>query len=147
MASGPGETDNSHLGRTGRLPRPPNSQCSFAQTLVDAAYRWWFLEVIALLTSVVFLAAILGVAVKFNYHEIELTGYFSKPPASTINILVSGMRTALLLPTANAIAQLKWKWFDRQRHEGRHLSDMEAFDAASRGVLGSVKLLMQPKFL
>lgn len=67
----------------------------------------------------------------------------------TLNALVSTLatiaRTALIVPVATAISQDKWSWFydspQRRSTLGRPLSDFMVYDAASRGLYGSLKLL------
>jgi len=43
-----------------------------------------------------------------------------------------------MIPLAEAISQWKWNWIQK---EDRPLADLQLFDDASRGVLGSVLLL------
>jgi hypothetical protein len=47
-------------------------------------------------------------------------------------------RVGLLVPLSNGLGQLKWSWFS---NEERSLADFEAFDQASRGLNGSVRLI------
>jgi len=105
-------------------------------------YRTWFMEVLAIFVALFFLALILVVCYIYRDHEINQTGQgaFSTPPNSTLNILVSLMRTAMLLAVASGIAQLKWLWYKKRNK----LADMETFDEAARGVVGASRLLCQP---
>ncbi|KAF2631181.1 hypothetical protein BU25DRAFT_386135 [Macroventuria anomochaeta] len=67
------------------------------------------------------------------------------PQLITINSIVSLfsllMRAGIGLVLAECISQSKWQWF----RKARKLNDMERFDAASRGALGSVALLFHTK--
>lgn len=51
-------------------------------------------------------------------------------------------KSALLLPTAEALGQLKWNWF---RSGERKMMDFEVMDSASRGPWGSMVLLGKTK--
>ncbi|KAE9986975.1 hypothetical protein EG328_004107 [Venturia inaequalis] len=56
--------------------------------------------------------------------------------------IFSGMaKAALLLPTTEALGQLKWHWFQQENQ----LIDFEVIDAASRGFWGSALLLLKSK--
>lgn len=105
-------------------------------------YRTWFAEFVALFIALVFLALVAALCAIFDSQQLENEGFFSNTPSSLLNFFVSSMRTAMLLPVASGIAQLKWNWFNRQRQ----LSDIEVFDDASRGIVGSIKLLARPRF-
>jgi hypothetical protein len=52
------------------------------------------------------------------------------------------MRASMLLPVATAIGQLRWSWF----RSARRLIDIERFDEASRGIIGSAKLIFYVRF-
>lgn len=59
-------------------------------------------------------------------------------PNTLISILATLNRSSLLLYVTQGIAQSKWPYFQRKEHR---LSDLQAFDDASRGPLGSLCLL------
>jgi hypothetical protein len=99
----------------------------------------WLLEIIALIFSILAFAAIGGV----------LRGYEGKPFPNlahglTLNTIVSVLATAsksaLIFVVAGSIGQLKWLWF---REKNRSLSDIQTFDDASRGPMGSLTILIQ----
>lgn len=58
-----------------------------------------------------------------------------------ISIFSGFAKSALLLPTAEALGQLKWTWFTKKRT----MIDFEVMDSASRGPIGSLMLLMRSK--
>lgn len=64
----------------------------------------------------------------------------------TLNAIISVLATickACLIPVvAAAIGQLKWCWFQAK---SRKLQDLQSFDDASRGPLGSASLLLVPR--
>jgi hypothetical protein len=59
-----------------------------------------------------------------------------------ISILSGFAKSALLLPTAEALGQLKWNWFSKKP---RTMMDFEVLDSASRGPWGSFVLLARTK--
>jgi Protein of unknown function (DUF3176) len=73
----------------------------------------------------------------FDLRPVTEEGLFSGLPTTLVNALTTVMRTAMLLPVATALAQLQWSWFQTERE----LLDIETFDDATRGVLGSFILL------
>lgn len=64
----------------------------------------------------------------------------------SVNSLVSWLgtfaRLCLLVPLSNGLGQLKWAWFTSN---DRHLKDMDIFDSATRGFIGSLQLLWRLK--
>lgn len=62
----------------------------------------------------------------------------------SLNSLVSWLSTlskgCLLIPASKSLSQLNWVWFAARP---RQLLDLEDFDAASRGFLGSARLLLK----
>jgi hypothetical protein len=103
--------------------------------------EWWLLEIVSWIFSATCMMII----------AIVLSRYDGKPlPNWSINIsmnafisIFSGFaKSALLLPTAEALGQLKWDWF---RKGEKSMMDFEVMDGASRGVLGSAVLLAKNK--
>jgi hypothetical protein len=103
--------------------------------------EWWLLEIVSWIFSAICMMII----------AIVLSRYDGKPlPNWSINIsmnafisIFSGFaKSALLLPTAEALGQLKWDWF---RKGEKSMMDFEVMDGASRGVLGSAVLLAKNK--
>ena len=60
-----------------------------------------------------------------------------------VSILSRISSAALLLPTSEALGQLKWSWFLQK--ESKRMWDFEIFDNASRGPWGSILLLIRTK--
>jgi hypothetical protein len=87
--------------------------------------------------SVLVLAVLFGILKAFNLRPVADHGIFSGLPTTLVNAFTTVMRTAMLLPVATALAQLQWSWFQTERD----LLDIETFDDATRGVLGSFVLL------
>jgi hypothetical protein len=59
-----------------------------------------------------------------------------------ISIFSGFAKSALLLPTAEALGQLKWNWFRRSE---KKMMDFEILDSASRGPWGSFVMLARTK--
>lgn len=57
------------------------------------------------------------------------------------NILGKIASAALIVPTSEALGQLKWNWF----HKSKAMWDFEIFDKASRGPWGAVMLLFRTR--
>lgn len=105
--------------------------------------EWWLLEILSWCFSAACMATIV----------IVLNCYDNKPIPQwprylTLNAFISVFsgfaRAALLLPTAEALGQLKWNIF---RHRPRSMLDFERLDTASRGPWGAFLLLLQTKRL
>ncbi|KAK1834057.1 hypothetical protein QBC39DRAFT_252942 [Podospora conica] len=96
----------------------------------------WKLEAIAVVLAVGFLAAIFITLSHFDGQDVP-----NWPVSLNLNSLVAIyatiLRALLLFAMAEVLSQEKWYWFRRPRPL-RHLDD---FDLASRGVLGSLKLI------
>jgi hypothetical protein len=63
-------------------------------------------------------------------------------PNAVLAFSVTIMKATMMIPVASSIGQLKWRWF----RNSRELDGMEHFDEASRGALGSFRLLLRLKF-
>jgi hypothetical protein len=61
--------------------------------------------------------------------------------SGSIAVFAAISKAALILPVSEAVGQLKWIWFRKERT----LSDFYAFDNASRGPWGSAMLLRTTK--
>jgi hypothetical protein len=97
----------------------------------------WTLEYVTFFIGIGAIASIVGVLTRFNGQALPDWHY-----NITLNALISLLATIaaanVAVPLQNGLSQLKWVRF-KSRHA--QLSDMEAFDGASRGTLGAFKLL------
>ena len=59
-------------------------------------------------------------------------------PTSTLALGITIAKASMMVPVASALGQLKWRWFSKAP---RTLDGIEHFDEASRGFLGSLRLL------
>jgi uncharacterized protein DUF3176 len=124
-----------------------NGTRSFLHTMAYI-FRWWYAEILGCICAAACLAAQVAV----------LHSYDGKPQDSwhvetvTINgfiaILSTLCRSALLVAVAATLAQSKWNHLSKFRwtaSQGGRLGDVALFDAASRGVLGSLQVLLRFK--
>lgn len=107
----------------------------------DNVIKRWLLEIISWIISASCMGAVIGVMI---FHRDKPLPRW--PLGLTLNayiaILSKVSGAALLLPTSEALGQLKWSWF--QRHS-KKMWDFEIFDNASRGPWGSLLLLIRTK--
>lgn len=87
-------------------------------------------------------AALLSiVAVLFTFDQKPLTSWKATlRPNTVIAILSTVSKSALLMVIGSGIGQLKWVYFEQRPH---CVADFAVFDEASRGPLGSSKLLLR----
>ncbi|KAK3714329.1 hypothetical protein LTR37_007915 [Vermiconidia calcicola] len=104
--------------------------------------RWlafWWTDLTAAITSVGLLLAV--VIVLLSVDDTPLTDWsmpFGMQPTTLVATLMTLCKLFLLEVVAEGISQLKWVYFEQRPHK---LEDLEQFDSASRGVLGSLQFL------
>ena len=105
--------------------------------------RPWRSEVLAVLASVAAMLAMVGVLISFNGKPIAKmeTGFVTLN--AIIAVLSTSSKAMLLYVIANAVSQWNWILFTGRRHR---LLDFEHVVEASRGSLGSLKLLLNIHF-
>lgn len=94
---------------------------------------WWWWEILAMILSLVSMSLLAFLLSKINGTPLAA---WDLPivPQSLIAILTTVGKTALLVPVASCISQLKWRHFSEKP---RKLIDFQLFDDASRGPWGS----------
>lgn len=96
------------------------------------------MEIVSFAIGLSSLAAMVGVLAHFDGRRMP-----NWPTGITLNTLIALLaaiaNAAIATPLQQGLSQLKWITF---QSESRPLTDMEHFDEASRGVLGSAKLLV-----
>jgi hypothetical protein len=99
----------------------------------------WLLEIISWSLSAACMAGIIVVLAVYKDKGIP-----NWPLGLTLNAYISVLSkiatAALLLPVSEALGQLKWSWFNKDK--SKQLWDFEIFDNASRGPWGSLHLLL-----
>jgi hypothetical protein len=103
----------------------------------DNVFKRWLLEITCWTISASCMVAIVFIYVQImdrpmseNALLIDLT-----------NVLGKVSSAALIVPTSEALGQLKWNWF----HNSKVMWDFEIFDKASRGPWGALMLLFRTK--
>jgi hypothetical protein len=127
-------TDKSSLDFTQRIERKL-AEYNASQNLIK---RWLF-EVLSWCVSALCMAAVVIIYVQLK--DAPLYGRFSGLLLTLANVFGKIASAALIVPTTEAIGQLKWNWF----HNSKAMWDFEIFDKASRGPLGAVMLLFRTK--
>jgi hypothetical protein len=101
----------------------------------------WLLEIISWILSAICMGAIIGVLIFLKDEKLP-----KWPLGLTLNAYIAVLSkissAALLLPTSEALGQLKWSWFQR---DSKKMWDFEIFDNASRGPWGAILLLIRTK--
>ena len=101
-------------------------------------FNTWVPEILAVIFSVGCIAALAVVLLTFNGRPAPQMRWGLTLNA-LISILATASKAALLAVVAAVISQLKWCWFSS---DSRKLQDLQSFDDASRGVFGSILLLL-----
>jgi hypothetical protein len=98
---------------------------------------WWYVEIIAMTLSLTSLAAVIGMLAYMNNKPLDA---FSVDISinTVIAILITVMRTSMMVGVGSCIAQSGWLYF---KNGPRTITDLQAFDEATRGIKGSIKLL------
>jgi hypothetical protein len=100
----------------------------------------WVMEVLSMGASIFFLGCLAVLLWLFDGQPIW--DYYSLTLNTVVAILSTAAKAAILLPVANCIGQWKWILFSGPP---RRLFDFERIDEATRGPMGSVKLLFSPR--
>ena len=117
---------------TARIRTPPRPLWRFGD-------GWWGPELIAWFFSALSFGAIIVILVLYDNHPFP-DWLFS------INTVISTLaqvgQTALMVPAAACIDQLKWVWYS---DNSQPLADFEFFNSAARGPWGSLLLILETR--
>ena len=125
-------TKNSSLDFTQRLERKfaeYNSSKNF--------FKRWLFEIAAWLISALSMGVIIAIYLRINRTSLS----DSETALTFANVLGKVSSAALIVPTSEALGQLKWNWF----HNSQAMWDFKIFDKASRGPWGAALLLFRTK--
>ena len=87
------------------------------------------------------MAGLVAILVVFNGRQRSIWGDpYGISPNTAIAIFSTLAKTSMLFAIAHGMGHLKWIYFERREHK---VSDLQVFDDASRGPLGSLLLLGQ----
>ncbi len=102
--------------------------------------EWWFLEFVSWVFSAICMITIICVLLYYDGKAlprwalgITLNGF--------ISVFSNLAKASLILPTAEALGQLKWSWF----RQSKPMMDFEIFDSASRGPWGAFLLSLRTR--
>jgi hypothetical protein len=100
--------------------------------------RDWTWELVAWVLATLSIAAVMLLLIFFDGELVS--AWESRIGINTmVAVLSQAAVSALLVPITASISQLKWIWYQ----DRRDLSDLEAFDHASRGPQGSLRFLFR----
>ncbi|KAK0622261.1 hypothetical protein DIS24_g11244 [Lasiodiplodia hormozganensis] len=131
-ASGAGQEPQTPL--TPELPPRPGPP---SDGLTDVVNSWWLFELLAWVISAIAMGVLVVTFILTDDHPLPHWP-LSITLNSFISILGTVVKAAMVVPIAEGISQLKWLWFKK----AGVLKDIQTFDEASRGMWGSLKLLM-----
>ena len=100
-------------------------------------FKRWLFETASWTVSALCMGATIGIYLSISGEEMTKSDRF----LTIANILGKVASAALIVPTSEALGQLKWHWF----HESKAMWDFEIFDKASRGAWGAALLLFRTK--
>ncbi|KAF7673850.1 hypothetical protein GT037_008465 [Alternaria burnsii] len=100
-------------------------------------FKRWLFEIVSWCISAACMVAIICIYLRIKDHPLSKNGSY----LNWTNVLGKISSAALIVPTSEALGQLKWNWF----HESKAMWDFEIFDKASRGPLGALMLLFRTK--
>jgi hypothetical protein len=128
------ETEKSSLDLTQRIERKL-AEYNASQNL----FKKWLFEILSWFVSACCMAAVVGIYA--HLQDEPLSDPKSGLLISSANALGKIASAALIVPTSEALGQLKWKWF----HDSKAMWDFEIFDKASWGPWGAVMLLFRTR--
>ena len=94
------------------------------------------LELLGLLFSA---AGLIAIAIILRMYDGKQRPTWSISLNAIVAVLSAIVNVGALYSVTHAVNQLKWVWFSEKE---RKLADIQVFDSASRGVFGSVALLL-----
>lgn len=104
-------------------------------------FGWWW-EIGGVLLGIACTCLTIGVLSVMNGRALA-TWKLPIQPNSVVAVFSAIARSALLVPIAECLSQLKWIYFDNS--QPRALSQLQAFDDASRGPWGSMVLFWKTR--
>lgn len=117
-------------------PTPSPKARSWSKKYWKAVNAWWLWECFGWLLSTACLMTIVGLLSRYGGKPLRSWPH-SITLNSTLAILSAISKSALMIPVSAGISQLKWT----RLKKSRKLLDLQDFDEASRGPLGSMLLI------
>ncbi|KAJ6127651.1 hypothetical protein N7523_003263 [Penicillium sp. IBT 18751x] len=129
------------------IPRSEAETSSKNETLAVKIHRRsicldsWLFECIALAFSIAcFIAIVIVLLVYDGKRQPDMAHGLTLN--TIVSVLATGCKSALVLVISESISQLKWPWFQTPRQSQNQLVTIQRFDAASRGPLGSLMIII-----
>ena len=97
----------------------------------------WLREILTYCFSLICMIAVIAVLIFEDGKQLDQWA-FPIGPNAMISFIITLAKSSFLLATTETISQLKWLHYDGRSNK---LSDLKLFDEASRGPLGSIRLL------
>jgi hypothetical protein len=126
------ENDKSSLDFTQRIERKLAEY-----NASDNIFKRWLFEMMSWFVSASCMVAIICIYLQVKGRPLSQDGSF----LTWTNVLGKISSAALIVPTSEALGQLKWHWFNKSKA----MWDFEIFDKASRGPIGALMLLFRMK--
>jgi hypothetical protein len=99
---------------------------------------WWWWELLAMMLSLISAALLIPVLVRVDGLAVEDWPY-AILPNTLLSILTNVTKTAMMVPVAACLSQMKWDHF---HYRANPLDHLQLYDDASRGPWGSLMLLI-----
>ncbi|KAE8836661.1 hypothetical protein HRS9139_04759 [Pyrenophora teres f. teres] len=100
-------------------------------------FKRWLFEITSWLVSALCMGAVIVIYARIGGKEMV----HSEQLLALVSLFGKIASAALIVPTSEALGQLKWNWFQKSNA----MWDFEIFDKASRGPWGAVLLLFRTK--
>ncbi|KAF4811149.1 hypothetical protein CGCSCA5_v010155 [Colletotrichum siamense] len=155
--TGPRSGSRSARPQSPSLPETSNAICHAIEppsTVSKLLTGWWYMEIACMVLSF----AVFGIYCWFlkswdGYRVSDwnervphvFSSFYVKNLGSAASSIITILKILSFIPVTAAMGQLKWHYF--LRRYSRPVAELETFDAASRGVSGSIKLLVSGKRL
>ncbi|KAG9759986.1 hypothetical protein KCU73_g3111, partial [Aureobasidium melanogenum] len=109
-------------------------------SVTESVIRSWWREILAIMLSIASLLSAVGVLLA--YEDQPLSSWeFRYLPNTVVSQLTTICRSALMFSTASCVSQLSWLHI---QEKPQALSELQAFDNASRGPAGAISMLAFP---
>ena len=134
----------SHFSRTAVVPprAPPKQAHMTLKSFYERSFtNWWLWEILAVLLSLSTFSTLVIILIVYNGRNVA-----QLPQGISLNAVVSILSTisksSLIFSISATLSQFKWLLFSGRT---RKLKDLQLYDDASRGPLGSSLLLLSEK--
>lgn len=123
-----------------KVPHSDIAEQRQGTTSQKSVFKLWWQEILSISFSTLCLGANVAVLASLDQKPYESwrVARVDITPNAIVSIFATFNKASLLLPIAEIMVQLKWLYFQARMQK---VSDLQLFDDASRGPLGSMRLL------